>query len=178
MDFQGPSDQYITFTVAVPSDGEYRLQVGYTRATEDHPLQLSVNGGVVGAAQQDGYEYDGLVHFSPDYMLTGVVPVTLTAGANTITLTTVGLGGASIDGLFLASGPPGSMSGNTAGAGSAGGGGGGHRRQQATTFLTEMVQEDPECPWDSIDEKVVAISAACCSGTEPSRFVPQRRPES
>ena len=46
VDYQGASDQYITFTVAVPDTADYLMQVGYALASNDRPLQLSVNGEV------------------------------------------------------------------------------------------------------------------------------------
>lgn len=179
VEFEGPpSSQWIMFAVHVPVAGVYGFQVGYEPAAEDRPMQLSVDGAVIAAAAQPGLAFDGLVHFpaaavgsASTYMLTGEVPITLQAGSNDITITTVGSSGASVDGMIFASGPPSSMSGNTATSA------GGHRRQQTFdpafragggNFLNDMIQENPECSWDSIDEKVAAISDACCRADEPN----------
>eukprot|EP01050_Picozoa_sp_SAG11_P022324 SAG11_NODE_4194_length_2021_cov_1.290843_2_plen_120_part_01 len=85
IDYQSPSDQYITFDVVVPSDGDYLMQVSYALASNDRPLQLSVNGAAIDVTQQDGYDADGLIHFPrssswTDYLVTDATPVTLTAG--------------------------------------------------------------------------------------------------
>ena len=87
-----------------------------------------MNGAVIAAPQQtnaDGIPWadDGLIHFprssawmtgddgrlyrqehAVESMLTEPVPMALAAGANTITLMSTGAGGASIDGIFLATG--------------------------------------------------------------------------
>ena len=44
IDYEGPSDQYITFTVIVDTDSVYQMQVGYALSDTDRPLQLEVNG--------------------------------------------------------------------------------------------------------------------------------------
>eukprot|EP01052_Picozoa_sp_SAG31_P026324 SAG31_NODE_2378_length_5838_cov_11.939362_1_plen_1456_part_01 len=112
IDFTTADGQYITFAVTVPAEAEYLMQVGYTLASTDRPLQLSVNDAVVDAAAQDGYDDDGLIHFPrsdswTDYRLTQAIPVSLNAGENTVTLTTVGSSGANIDGIYIATGEAG-----------------------------------------------------------------------
>jgi hypothetical protein len=82
------------------------MKVGYALASGDRPLQLSVNSEVVTAGQQEGFDDDGLVHFPRssgwmDYVLTEPIPITLGAGGNTITLTSVGRSGGNIDGVYI-----------------------------------------------------------------------------
>eukprot|EP01052_Picozoa_sp_SAG31_P026691 SAG31_NODE_2438_length_5695_cov_2.851501_2_plen_1345_part_00 len=106
VDYTASSDQYVTFTVTVPTDADYLMEVGYALPSTDRPLQLSVNGLVIAAAAQDGYDDDGLIHFPSsdswtDYRLTQDIPMTLNAGQNAITLTAVGSSGANIDGIYI-----------------------------------------------------------------------------
>ena len=99
--------------MGVASDN-YQMQIGYALSNNDRPLQLSVNGAVIAVAQMtdsDGTMFadDGSIHFPrstswTDYLLTPAVTVPLAAGANTITLTTIGSSGANIDGIYLALG--------------------------------------------------------------------------
>ena len=54
IDYQGPSDQYITWTITVPSAGDYLMQVGYALSNNDRPLQVEVNGAAITIPQMDG----------------------------------------------------------------------------------------------------------------------------
>ncbi len=182
VEFEGPpSNQWITFEVHVPEAGEYALQFGYEPAMEDRPMQLSINGAVV-PATQTGFAFDGLVHFPPAvwaadnaYMLTNRVLVLLQLGTNTVKITTTILSGASVNGLYLATGPPSSMAATVVPRHT---GGGGHRRQQSAVpqpefrpgsgnFLLEFTEDTAVCPWDTIDEKVATLSDACCRAAQP-----------
>ena len=99
-DYQGASDQYITFVVPVAVFGDCQMQVGYALGATDRPLRLEVNG------MQTVLPGDGLLHFPPssswtDWRLTDPVTVALTAGSNTITLRSVGSSGGNIDGIHI-----------------------------------------------------------------------------
>lgn len=182
VEFEGPpSNQWVAFEVQIPEGGEYAIQFGYEPAAEDRPMQLTINGAVVGAAAQSGFDFDGLIHFPPansgqTYMLTGQVPVVMHMGTNSILVTTTIFGGVSINGLYFASGPQLSMAGNVA-IGQTGGGG--HRRQQVSTlqpnfrpgsgnFLLGFAQDTSECPWDTVDQRVAGVSDACCTADQPN----------
>ena len=105
IDLRATSDQCITFTVAVLDTADYLLEVGYalaSKASNGRPLQLSVNSDVVAATRQQGYDVDGLVHF-PQACWTDTVLVSLTAGSNNVTLTTVGSSGTNSDTILNAS---------------------------------------------------------------------------
>ena len=51
IDYNGPSGQYITFTVMVDTDSGYQMQVGYALSDTDRPLQLEVSGNRVEVPQ-------------------------------------------------------------------------------------------------------------------------------
>jgi hypothetical protein len=96
VDYINLSNDYIEWTVSVPTAGTYTLDFRYGNGgTTNRPLELRVNGAVA----------NGSLAFAPTGAWTtwtlSSAPVSLAAGTNKIRLTATGASGANIDSLTV-----------------------------------------------------------------------------
>ncbi|MHC4988592.1 MAG: putative Ig domain-containing protein, partial [Planctomycetota bacterium] len=90
------SNDYVEWTVNMPSSDEYVIAFRYKLADydENRPLEIKVNGQVVDAA----LSFPGS---GTEYIYTGPLYVTLNAGNNTVRATAIGSSGANTDHLAI-----------------------------------------------------------------------------
>ncbi|WP_380052068.1 carbohydrate-binding protein [Falsihalocynthiibacter sp. SS001] len=102
VDFDGTSDQSITWTVEVPQDGNYALDILYALSTtkEARPMALSVDGTVVETLPFAPNSNNAETEWGPQS-----TQVTLTAGVHTLTVTAPGANGPNVDYLRITQSP-------------------------------------------------------------------------
>ncbi|SHE86800.1 delta endotoxin [Modicisalibacter ilicicola DSM 19980] len=102
VDFDGASDQSITWTVDVAEAGTYEIGIRYALAAskDDRPLDLAINGNAIGALNFPGQSND-----AEDDWFYQTTTVTLNAGSNTISVTAPGANGPNVDLLRVADDP-------------------------------------------------------------------------
>jgi hypothetical protein len=97
VDYQNNSNDYIEWTVNVPSAGNYDLNFRYALPSGDRPLELKVNG----STQIASLGFPGTGDWTQWEMVTS--NQNLNAGTNTIRLTAIGSSGGNIDELVVGS---------------------------------------------------------------------------
>ena len=98
LDYINPSDDYIEWTVNVPSAGNYKLFFRYAlEAANSRPLELKVNGTV----KEDSLDFPPTGNWATWEVVTSAQP--LNVGDNTIKLTSIGSNGGNIDELVVKS---------------------------------------------------------------------------
>ncbi|MEC4814224.1 MAG: kelch repeat-containing protein [Scytonema sp. PMC 1069.18] len=97
IDYQNPTEDYIEWTVDVPTTGLYNLSWRYANGSNNRPLELAVNG----VTEVSSLDFVG----TGDWTTWDFVhqPVTLDAGSNDIRLTAIGSSGANFDYLEVTS---------------------------------------------------------------------------
>ncbi|MFS4438004.1 carbohydrate-binding protein [Paracoccaceae bacterium GXU_MW_L88] len=102
VDFNGSTDQSITWTIDVPEDGEYGLDILYALSTskQARPMSLSVNGADAGDLAFTPNSNQAESVWGPQQ-----TTVTLTAGTNTITVTAPAANGPNVDYLRVTQEP-------------------------------------------------------------------------
>ena len=96
VDFVGPADEFIEWSVTGTVAVAHQLQFRYALATGNRPLRITVNGAVVNASL--AFPATG------SFTTWGTVSMTapLNVGANTVRATTIGSSGPNVDHLFVA----------------------------------------------------------------------------
>ncbi|QJF50330.1 carbohydrate-binding protein [Roseobacter ponti] len=102
VDFDGTTDQSITWTVQVPQDGDYALDIIYALSTskDPRPMTLSVDGTLIETLAFAPNSNDLETSWGPQ-----TTTLTLDAGVHEITVTAPGANGPNVDYLRITQSP-------------------------------------------------------------------------